>query len=231
MPPNRPIAGAIDLMASSQKPAEPRRPAPRLYLVAPQDPAGLANQLAEALGAADIAAVLLRLPETDDGARVNHVKALAPTVQNKGAALLLDGHPELAARAGADGSHLSGIDALKNTIATLKPALIAGCGGLETRHDAMVAAETGADYVMFGDPDASGGRPSFEAIAQRVAWWAEVFEIPCVAFAASLEEVEPLAAAGADFIAVGDCVFGAGHGAAAAVADASRRLAIAETAA
>jgi thiamine-phosphate pyrophosphorylase len=231
MPPNRPIAGAIDLMASSQKPAEPRRPAPRLYLVAPQDPARLANQLAEALGAADIAAVLLRLPETDDGARVNHVKALAPTVQNKGAALLLDGHPELAARAGADGSHLSGIDALKSAIATLKPALIAGCAGLETRHDAMVAAETGADYVMFGDPDASGGRPSFEAIAQRVAWWAEVFEIPCVAFAASLEEVEPLAAAGADFIAVGDCVFGAGHGAAAAVADASRRLAIAETAA
>jgi thiamine-phosphate pyrophosphorylase len=218
-------------MASSQKPAEPRRPAPRLYLVAPQDPAGLANQLAEALGAADIAAVLLRLPETDDGARVNHVKAIAPTVQNKGAALLLDGHPELAARAGADGSHLSGIDALKSAIATLKPALIAGSGGLETRHDAMVAAETGADYVMFGDPDASGGRPSFEAIAQRVAWWAEVFEIPCVAFAASLEEVEPLAAAGADFIAVGDCVFGAGHGAAAAVADASRRLAIAETAA
>ena len=140
-------------MASSQKPAEPRRPAPRLYLVAPQDPAGLANQLAEALGAADIAAVLLRLPETDDGARVNHVKAIAPTVQNKGAALLLDGHPELAARAGADGSHLSGIDALKSAIATLKPALIAGCGGLETRHDAMVAAETGADYVMFGDPD------------------------------------------------------------------------------
>ena len=231
MPPNRPIAGAIDLMASSQKPAEPRRPAPRLYLVAPQDPAGLANQLAEALGAADIAAVLLRLPETDDGARVNHVKALAPTVQNKGAALLLDGHPELAARAGADGSHLSGIDALKSAIATLKPALIAGCAGLETRHDAMVAAETGADYVMFGEPDTSGGRPSFEAIAQRVAWWAEVFEIPCVAFAASLEEVEPLAAAGADFIAVGDCVFGAGHGAAAAVADASRRLAIAETAA
>jgi thiamine-phosphate pyrophosphorylase len=199
--------------------------------VAPQDPAGLANQLAEALGAADIAAVLQRLPETDDGARVNHVKAIAPTVQNKGAALLLHGHPELAARAGADGSHLSGIDALKSAIATLKPALIAGCGGLETRHDAMVAAETGADYVMFGDPDASGGRPSFEAIAQRVAWWAEVFEIPCVAFAASLEEVEPLAAAGADFIAVGDCVFGAGHGAAAAVADASRRLAIAETAA
>ena len=214
---------------ASQRPAETRRPAPRLYLVAPQDAPELANQLADALGAADIAAVLLRLPATDERGQVNHVKALAPTVQNRGAALLLDGHPDLAARAGADGSHLSGIDALGSALATLKPARIAGCGGLETRHEAMVAAEAGADYVMFGEPDTSGGRPAFEAIAQRVAWWAEVFEIPCVGFAATLDEVEPLAAAGADFIAMGDCVFGAGHGAAAAVADAARRLAIAET--
>jgi thiamine-phosphate pyrophosphorylase len=214
---------------ASQKLSETRRPAPRLYLVAPPDAAGLANRLADALGAADIAAVLLRLPATDERGQVNHVKALAPTVQNKGAALLLDGHPDLAARAGADGSHLSGIEALGSAIVTLKPARIAGCGGLETRHEAMVAAEAGADYVMFGEPDTSGDRPAFEAIAQRVAWWAEVFEIPCVGFAATLDEVEPLAAAGADFIAMGDCVFGAGHGAAAAVADAARRLAIAET--
>jgi thiamine-phosphate pyrophosphorylase len=216
-------------MAPSQNPAEPRRPAPRLYLVAPCDAAGLAHQLAEALGATDVAAVLLRLPETDERGRVNHVKAVAQTVQGKGAALLLDGHPDLAARAGADGAHLSGIEALQAALPTLKPERIAGCGGLETRHEAMVAAEAGADYVMFGEPDASGRRPSFDAIAQRVAWWAEVFEIPCVGFAASLDEVEPLAAAGADFIAVGDCVFGAGDGAAAAIADAARRLAFAET--
>jgi thiamine-phosphate pyrophosphorylase len=92
----------------------------------------------------------------------------------------------------------------------------------------MVAAEAGADYVMFGEPDASGRRPSFDAIAQRVAWWAEVFEIPCVGFAASLDEVEPLAAAGADFIAVGDCVFGPGRRRGGDRGRA-RRLAFAET--
>ena len=43
-------------MAPSQNPAEPRRPAPRLYLVAPCDAADLAHQLAEALGATDVAA-------------------------------------------------------------------------------------------------------------------------------------------------------------------------------
>jgi thiamine-phosphate pyrophosphorylase len=215
-------------MASRGNPAEPRRPAPRLYLVTPQDPAGLADKLAQALGAADVAAVLLRLPPADERGHINQAKALAPIVQDNGAALILDGHPDLAVRAGADGAHLTGIDALKDALATLKPARIAGCGGLETRHDAMLAAEAGVDYVMFGEPDENGNRPSFDAIADRVAWWAEVFEIPCVGFAAALDEVEPLAAAGADFIAVGDCVFADARGCAAALADVARRLALAE---
>ena len=112
---------------------------------------------------------------------------------------------------------------------SLKPAHIAGCGRLTTRHEAMIAGETGADYVMFGEPDASGRRPSFDAVAERVAWWAELFEIPCVGFATSLDEVRPLASAGADFVAVGNCIFDDERGDAAAVADAARRLAFAET--
>ena len=216
-------------MVIRERAAEPRRPAPRLYLVTPQDPAGLANRLAEALDAADVAAVLLRLPQADEGARVDHAKALVPTVQNKGAALLLDGHADLAVRAGADGAHLGGVEALAAALPTLKPAHIAGCGHLTSRHDAMLAGEAGADYVMFGEPDASGRRPSLDAVADRVAWWAELFEIPCVGFAASLDEVKLLAAAGADFVAVGDCVFADARGDAAAVADAARRLAVAET--
>ena len=37
-----------------------------------------------------------------------------------------------------------------------------------------------------------------------MAWCAELFELPCVAYAADLEEIAPLVAAGADFIALGD---------------------------
>ena len=216
-------------MASRAKSTGPRHEAPRLYLMAPQDSGGLAERLTESLAAADIAAVLLRLPDIDERGRVNRVKALAPMVQDKGAALLIDGHPELAARAGADGAHLGGIEAFRTALATLKPARIAGCGGLVTRHDAMLAAEAGADYVMFGEPDENRNRPSFDAVVERVAWWAEVFEIPCVGFAATLDEVQPIAAAGADFVAVGDCIFADARGCAAAVADAARRLALPET--
>ena len=68
---------------------------------------------------------------------------------------------------------------------SLKPDRIAGVGGLATRHDSMAAGEAGADYVLFGEPDARGQRPSPEAIAERLQWWAELFEPPCVGFAAS----------------------------------------------
>jgi thiamine-phosphate pyrophosphorylase len=218
-------------MGSRGKPAEAQRVPPRLYLVSPQaaDPAGLRAALADALAAADVAAVCLALGPGDERTLINRVKALAPAVQERGVALLIDGHAELTARAGADGAHLTGLDAFMAALAGLKPQRIAGCGGLASRDDAMVVAEAGADYVMFGEPDAAGRRPAFDAIVERVAWWAELFEVPCVAYAASLQEVEPLAAAGADFVAVGDCIFRDARGGPAALADAARRLATAET--
>lgn len=222
--------GNRTVMASRGKPAEPRRPAPRLYLVTAQtgDFAGLTATLADALGAGDVAAVLLRLPDADERTLITGIKRVAPVVQEKGAALLLDGRPDLVARAGADGAHLTGIAAFTAAVESLKPARIAGCGGAHTRHDAMLAGETGADYLMFGEPDARGRRPSFDAVRERVSWWAEVFEIPCVGFAASLDEVEPLAKAGAEFIALGDCVFADPRGVVQAVRDATGRLAVGE---
>jgi len=184
---------------------------PRLYLVTPpvespddvaQGP--LAQALADALNATDIAAVLLRLAGGDEAAQLAHVKALRILVQSNGAALILDGHPDLVAASEADGAHMTGITALKAAAPKLRPARIAGCGGLATRDDAMIAGESGADYVMFGEPDADGRRPSLEAVTERVLWWTEIFEIPCVAFAARLGEVETLAQANPEFVAVTD---------------------------
>ena len=69
---------------------------------------------------------------------------------------MLDGQAEIAARAGADGAHLTGIEAFMAAVESLKPARIAGCGGLSSRDDAMLAGERGADYVMFGEPKPDG---------------------------------------------------------------------------
>jgi thiamine-phosphate pyrophosphorylase len=171
----------------------PPRPPPRLYLATPEvdDPSHLVAQLPELLAAADVAAVLLRLKLADQRSMIAHVKALAPVIQNAGAALLLDGHVELVARAGADGAHVTGIAALEEALPSLKPDRIAGVGGLATRHESMAAGELGADYVLFGEPDAAGERPSMEAIAERLGWWDELFEPPCVGFAASLIRAAP----------------------------------------
>ena len=218
-------------MASKPKQAEPR-PAPRLYLVTPrvEDATAFSAQLAEAL-VAGVAAVLLRLAATDERTLINIATALGPVAQDKGVALLLDGHTDLVARAGADGAHLTGIAAFNDAIGLLKPDRIAGVGGLETRHDAMAAAERGADYVMFGEPDAAGVRPSFASVEERVAWWAEVFEAPCVGFADSSDEVAALVTAGADFIALGDWIWRDPRTTAATIADAAQHLRLSEPAA
>lgn len=187
----------------------PPRPAPRLYLATPpvSDPAQLVSQLPALLAAADVAAVLLRLTTADERGMIQRVKALAPVIQKADAALLLDGHYELVARGGADGANVSGIEAMQEALPTLKPDRILGVGGLITRHDAMVAGEAGADYVLFGEPDATGARPSAEAICERLDWWAELFEPPCVGYAETLEEARLFASAGADFILVGDFIW------------------------
>jgi thiamine-phosphate pyrophosphorylase len=185
-------------MSSRPKQAEPR-PAPRLYLVTPRlaDAANFAGELTAALGAADVAAVLLRLAEADERSLINQIKTLAPIAQAAGTALLIDGHADLVARGGADGAHLTGIDEFNTALGPLKPERIAGVGGLPSRHDAMLAAEASADYVMFGDPHAE-----FTLVEERVGWWGDLFELPCVAYANDVSEIAPLVAAGADFIAL-----------------------------
>ena len=204
----------------------PPRPVPRLYLATPvvDDPSELVASLPGLLAGADVAAVLLRLRETDQRTMISRVKALVPVVQNGGAALLLDGHVDLVARGGADGAHVSGIAGLEDALPSLKPDRIAGVGGLATRHDSMAAGELGADYVLFGEPDANGQRPSREAIAERLQWWEELFEPPCVGFAVSREEAGEFAAAGADFVLVGDFIWADPRGAEAALTDVEQAI-------
>jgi thiamine-phosphate pyrophosphorylase len=208
------------------RPPVPPRPLPRLYLATPvvDDPQPLLTSLAQLLTQADVAAVLLRLKPADPRSMIFAIKALAPTIQGNGAALLLDGHVDLVARGGADGAHVSGIDALKDALPTLKPDRIAGCGGLKTRHGSMMAAELGADYVLFGEVDERGQRPSLSAIAERLQWWDELFEPPCVGFAARPDELGELAAAGADFVLVGDFIWADPRGACAALKEAAQAI-------
>jgi thiamine-phosphate pyrophosphorylase len=205
-----------------------QRPHPRLYLVTPalDDTAAFARDLDAVLDSADIAAVLLRLADADERAAINRAKTIAAAVQRRDIALLLDGRAELVGRAGADGAHLTGIEAFSAALQSLKPERIAGAGGLRSRHDAMLAGESGADYVLFGEPDRRGNRPQLGAVEDRIKWWADLVEVPCIGYAGSADEVPVLAQAGADFVALGDWIWTEGAtAAAAAVAAAMQALA------
>ena len=76
----------------------------------------------------------------------------------------------------------------------LKGERAIGAGGIRTKDDAMTLGEAGADYLLFGEPRPDGSLPAFETVVERAAWWAEIFETPCVAYAPSLDAVRPLAA-------------------------------------
>lgn len=142
-------------------------------------------------------------------------------VQQRDVAVILDGAPHQAAAAGLDGAHVSGLEALKPALSAMKPDGIVGVGGLANRHDAMTAGESGADYVLFGDLDGDPG--DFPRTRDLAGWWAELFEVPCVAVAGSLDAVDVLARAGVDFIALAGALV-SGPQAAAHVAEAQARI-------
>jgi thiamine-phosphate pyrophosphorylase len=180
---------------------------PRFTLILPADGAAeaLVAPLSAALGPRVVEAVLITGPK-DEKALLARAKVLVPIIQQTGAAALIDApdDPRLVARAGADGAHYPfGHPVLKDALATLRPQRICGIGNLRTRHEAMEAGESGADYLMFGEPRADGYVPERDRTIERAAWWAEVFNIPCVAYADGADAVAPLAATHADFIALG----------------------------
>jgi thiamine-phosphate pyrophosphorylase len=205
----------------------------RLYLVTPvlDDAAAFAPRLAEACAAGDVAAVLVRLASADERTQIKRLKTLAPVGQEAGAAVLVSLPEEadlatISARGGADGVHasrsLAGFRELRERI---KGDRILGAGGIRTRDDAMSLGELGAYYLMWGEPRADGSLPALDQVIERAAWWAEIFETPCVAFAPTLDAVPSLGTIGAEFIALGDAVWEHAGGPGAAVRAAVEALA------
>lgn len=176
------------------------RPRCRLYLQLPGEPtAKLEAQLAQALTRVDIACVLLG---RDDASDEDRSSRLIDLVQGAGAACLIEHDAELAERLGADGVHL---EADPETYRKARALLGSGASiGVECglmRHEAMLLAELGADYVGFGQTSPSD-IDGIDQCAELIAWWAEIFVVPCVAFNIDgTDAALKLATLGADFIA------------------------------
>ncbi len=113
---------------------------------------------------------------------------------------------------GADGVHLRDPAAMAEARRRLGPRAIIGasCGG--SRHLAMVAGEEGGDYVLFG------AGPDSEELVELCGWWSGLFVLPCAVEVDAIgPEVASYIAAGADFVAVREAVWGHQDGPAAAL--------------
>jgi thiamine-phosphate pyrophosphorylase len=206
-------------------------PAARLYLVTPVlEDASFAPRLAEACAGGTVAAVLVRLAPANERSLINQVKALGPSVQDHGAALIVavEGEADIAtvaARGGADGVHVQGDPArVRELRERLKDGRAVGAGGIRTKDDAMTLGEAGVDYLLFGEPRPDGSVPSLDSVVERAGWWAEIFETPCVAFAPDLDAIPALVATKAEFIALSDAVWSHEGGPAKGVAEAVARI-------
>lgn len=115
------------------------------------------------------------------------------------AALLFDAY-QMAHDIGADGVHLGPRDDALAVYQAARARLGAmaniGVDAGSSRHTAMEVAEAGADYIAFGHAAVEA-----EARDELVGWWADVFEVPCVALDVESDaDAERLIASGADFV-------------------------------
>jgi len=201
----------------------------RLYVVvsAGDDPSRVAPLL-EAAGAA----TLLIAARHDAPLTADTVRPLVELAQKRDVAALVANDAQLARTLRADGVHLEWSKDIAARYAEAREILgnryIVGVDAGRSRHEAMSLAEAGADYIAFGIPPHVEDRAAAgERRRELVAWWSEIFEIPCVAFDVETpEEAIALAAAGADFVAMaGDAIAApdAAAGLAKAVAEAAHQ--------
>ena len=173
----------------------------RLYLVLPASPpAGIERSLTEALDTTDVACLLLSAGATVDPALDARLRELTAA---RDIALLIENDAARAERIGADGVHIPADTTLYGQAREhLGQRAIIGVGCNQSRHDAMLLAELGADYVAFGSTPALSGRER-EECAELIAWWSDIFVVPCVAWnVETQEEAAELAGLGADFVAL-----------------------------
>lgn len=178
----------------------------QLYAVVEAGDAAL-ERLNAALAAARIASVLI-VPVSGAVLNAPTVQSLVQLAQKKGAVALIADDAQLARTLRADGVHLGSTKDLAGAYAAARSVLgqngIVGVDPGLSRHDAMTLAEADADYIAFGAPAHLKDRDKARTRRDElIAWWAEIFQAPCVAFDVETpEEAESLSLAGADFIAI-----------------------------
>jgi len=182
-------------------------PACQLYLITPPkfDPAPFGEQLTAAIEAGNVACVQLRLKDVGDDEIRRACDVLRPIAQERDVAFIMNDRPDLAAEYECDGVHVGQEDAEYDEARKIVGSdAIVGVTCHNSRDLAYVAGDKGADYVAFGAffPTATKEAKS-KAEIETILAWNMMTTVPCVAIGGiTVENCAPIAAAGADFLAV-----------------------------
>ena len=120
-------------------------------------------------------------------------------------AVMIENDIRLAKELDADGVHLrADSDTLAEARRLLGEDKSIGMSCVLSRHEAMLMAEGGADYIAFGEFGLREDAGAAE-VADMIEWWADIFEVPCVAWGQdrySEDELRGFVEAGADYLSV-----------------------------
>ena len=204
--------GPLDPDFAAQFVRDDRRPRCQLYLISPPDvTGGFSDRLAAALDAGSVAAFQFRVKGVDQHEAARLAEPLQRACADRDVAFIVNDSISLAKRLGADGVHLGQSDGdPREARAVLGPSAQVGVTCHDSRHLAMEAGEGGCDYVAFGAfyPTATK-EATHRPEPVILSWWSALFEIPCVAIGGiTPTNAAPLVAAGADFLAVSNAVWG-----------------------
>jgi thiamine-phosphate pyrophosphorylase len=210
--------GSLDPDFATRFKRDDRRPPCQLYLISPLDvTGGFAERLARALDAGPVAAFQFRVKDIDQHRAAALAEPLQRVCEAREVAFIVNDSISLAKRIGADGVHLGQDDGdPREARGVLGPEVQIGVTCHASRHLAMEAGEAGADYVAFGAfYDTATKVTTHRPDPAILAWWTTMFELPCVAIGGiTPDNAAPLVAAGADFLAVSNAVWGGDEAAA-----------------
>ncbi|MEN2785230.1 thiamine phosphate synthase [Sphingomonas qilianensis] len=210
--------GPLDPNFAAQFTRDMRRPPCQLYLISPLEVDGaFPDRLRRALDAGPVAAFQFRVKDVDQHVAAALAEPLQRICADADVAFIVNDSISLAKRLGADGVHLGQGDGdPREARDLLGPTAQVGVTCHDSRHLAMEAGEGGADYVAFGAFYPTTTKAvSHVAEPVLLSWWSTVFEIPCVAIGGiTPANAAPLVAAGADFLAASNAVWGGDEAAA-----------------
>ncbi len=179
---------------------------PQTYLITPPEIelSSFPDLLAHVLDGTEVACVRLALASRDEDTVARAADVLREVAHARDVAIVIAEHMALVERLGLDGVHLN--DGPRNVRATRKAlgadAIVgAYCGA--SRHDGMIAGESGADYVSFGPVGATALGDGTVAGADLFTWWSEMIEVPVVAEGAVTPDHASQLSGVTDFFAIG----------------------------